>query len=115
MSISKEEKVRIGVTASDCARLWSTLTTDYIPALRLELRMVTNPNGDSYLSVEVVDDSLVTLDGAECVNVWASREYRNALYLISIAQLFDLLIEAYHRIDGFFSLGTPSAPTLRRK
>lgn len=115
MSTSHQEKARIGVTVADCARLWSTLTTEYIPALRLELRMVTTPNGDSYLSVEVVDDSLVTLDGHECVNIWGSREFRNQLYLISIAQLFDLLIESHRRIDGFFSEGTPSAPTLRRK
>lgn len=115
MSTSRNGTIPTGATAADCARLWSTLTTEYIPALRLEIRMVTTPNDQSYLSVEVVDDSLVTIDGAECVNIWASREFRNGLYLISVGQLFDLLIEAHRLIDGFFRLGTPSAPTLRRK
>ena len=115
MSTSVNGKLPINATAVDCARLWSYLTTDFIPALRLEIRMVTNPNGESWLSVEVVDDSLVTLDGAECVNIWASKEFRSGLYLISVDQLFDLLIHAHKQIDGFFRVGTPSAPTLRRK
>lgn len=115
MSTTERTKIPTNATAADCARLWSTLTTEYIPRLRLEVRMVTDPGGDSWLSVEVVDDSLVTIDGAECVNLWACREFRNGLYLISVSQLFDLLIEAYRRIDGFFSYGTPHAPTLRRK
>lgn len=115
MSISQNGEARTGATAADCGRLWSTLTTEYIQHLRLEIRMITTPNDQTYLSIEVVDDSLVTLDGAECVNIWASREFRNGLYLISVGQLFDLLIEAHRKIDGFFRLGTPSAPTLRRK
>lgn len=115
MSTTKKGEWQGTATADDCARLWTTLTTEYIPALRLEIRMVTDPAGASWLSIEVVDDSLVTIDGGECVNLWASAEYRNGLYLISVAQLFDLLIKAYRKIDGFFSYGTPSAPTLRRK
>ena len=115
MSTSTKRDLPKSATADDCARLWSTLTTDYIPRLRLEIRMVTNSSGDTYLSVEVVDDSLVTVDGHECVNVWASKQFANGLYLISVGQLFDLLIQAYRQIDGFFSVGTPHAPTLRAK
>jgi hypothetical protein len=115
MSTSRNGSVPKGATAADCARLWTTLTTEYIPKLRLEIRMVTNDLGENWLSLEVVDDSLVTIDGGECVNIWASKEFRSELYLISVGQLFDLLITAYRKIDGFFSDGTPHAPTLRRK
>jgi hypothetical protein len=115
MSTFENPKIPRSATSDDCARLWTYLTTDFIPKLRLEIRMHTDPAGQSYLVVEVVDDSLVTMDGGECVNVWASREFRNSLYLISVNQLFDLLIEAHKKIDAFFRIGTPSAPTLRRK
>lgn len=115
MSTIKTGKIPTSATTADCARLWSTLTTEYITQLRIEVRIVVDPNGETWLSVEVIDDSLASIDGAACVNVWASREFRNGLYLISVSQLFDLLIDAYRKIDAFFSLGAPSAPTLRRK
>lgn len=115
MSTFKNGEVPTTATAADCARLWQTLTHDYIPGLRLEIRLITNEKHENWLSLEVIDDSYATLDGAACVNVWASKEFRSGLYLISVNQLFDLLIMAYRQIDGFFSVGTPSAPTLRRK
>jgi hypothetical protein len=115
MSTTTDRDLPRSATAADCVRLWTYLTTDYIPRLRLEVRMVTNSSGDSWMSVEVVDDSLVREDGAEMINIWASREFRNPLYLISVGQLFDLLIEAHKQINLFFSVGTPHAPTLRRK
>lgn len=102
-------------TAADCARLWNHLRSEYIPALRIEAGIVTTKEGVIYLTMEVVDDSLESIDGAPCVNVWAYRPYANQLYLISIGQLFDLLIEAHGRIEQFFSIGSPAAPTLRRK
>jgi len=115
MSTTMNHDLPRSATAADCVRLWTYLTTDYIPRLRLEVRMVTNAAGDSWMTVEVVDDSLVREDGAEMINVWASREFRNPLYLISVSQLFDLLIEAHKKMELFFSIGTPHAPTLRRK
>lgn len=77
--------------------------------------MVTAPDGVSYLVVEVVDDSCISIDGEACVNLWASKEFRNGLYLISVNQLFDLLIKAYRAIEAYFSFGSTNAPTLRRK
>jgi hypothetical protein len=115
MSTTQDGRVPTSATAGDCVRLWTYLTTDFIPALRMEVRMVTDPRGDAWLSVEVVDDSAQDDRGEQLVNVWASREFRNGLYLISVSQLFDLLIEAHRKIDGFFSKGSPFAPTLRRK
>lgn len=115
MSSFRNEGERIGVTAADCARLWSTLTTEYIPGLRIELRILESASGQVYLSVEVVDDSVESLDGSPLVNIWASREYLNPLYLISRDQLFDLLIVAYRVIDQYFSTGTPAAPVRRAK
>lgn len=102
-------------TAADCGRLWQTLTKEFIPALRLEMRIVHVAENEDYLSIEVVDDSLETLDGCELVNIWASREFRNGLYLISAGQLFELLISAFRKLDEFFENGTPSAPARRRK
>jgi len=115
MSTTTRGKVPTGATAADCARLWITLTQEYIPALRLEIRMVTDSQGNGWLSVEVVDDSVVAIEGQGMVNVWAAREFRSELYLISVDQLFQLLIVAHKQIDQYFRLGTPHAPALRPK
>lgn len=115
MSITKNGKVPITATAADCGRLWQTLTSEFIPALRLEMRIVQVAEDADYISIEVVDDSLETLDGSLLVNIWASREFRNGLYLISVGQLFELLISAYAGIEQYFRLGESFAPVRRRK
>lgn len=113
MSTSNGARIPVGATADDCARLWSTLTTEYITSLRIEVRIMQNQVGVTYIGIEVVDDSLEHLNGSPLVNVWASREYVNPLYLISRDQLFGLLIDAYRMIEDYFRSGTPSAPTRR--
>lgn len=115
MSGINPSRVPTGATADDCARLWSTLTTEYISNLRIEVRILQDRSAITYISIEVVDDSLETLNGSPMVNVWASREFVNPLYLISRDQLFGLLIDAYRAIEGYFRNGTPSAPTRRAK
>jgi len=115
MSISKNGDAGRSATAADCARLWETLRSEYIPGLRIEAGIITVPEGPTYITMEVVDDALESIDGAACVHVWAYRPYANQLYLISVGQLFDLLIEAHGKIEQFFSIGSPAAPTLRRK
>lgn len=115
MSGSGLREMPVNATLADCARLWSTLTTEYIPHLRIEWRILENPNGVVVLKVEVVDDSLESLDGWPLVNVWSSKQFQSGLHLISYGQLFDLLITAYHHIDAFFRNGSPSAPARRRR
>lgn len=115
MSTITNGEGRRNASADDCARLWTTLTTEYIPGLRLEITPRTNPAGQSFIQIEVLDDSLETIDGEALVNVWSCREYQNGLNLISVGSLFDLLIVAYRNIEAFFEYGTPSAPTRRRK
>jgi len=115
MSTSNGARVPVGATADDCARLWSTLTTEYISNLRIEVRILQDRSAVTYISIEVVDDSLETLNGSPLVNIWASREFVNPLYLISRDQLFGLLIDAHRVIEEYFRIGTPSAPTRRAK
>jgi hypothetical protein len=115
MSITKNGAIPITATAADCGRLWQTLTKEFIPGLRLETRIVQVEEDAAYISIEVVDDSLESLDGHQLVNIWASREFRNGLYLISVGQLFELLISAYRALELYFENGTPSAPARRRK
>lgn len=113
MSTSKIPQPGTGAGIGECGRLWATLTTEYIPNLRIEMRIHHDSAGGTYLLYEVVDDSLIVEDGRQLVNVWATKEFHNQLYLISISQLFDLLIMAYREIDGYFSIGSAHAPTLR--
>ena len=113
MSTTARGRVPAGATAADCGRLWLTLTQEYIPQLRLEIRVVTAPPELSYLVVEVVDDSVISVDGVGQVNLWARREFRSELYLISVDQLFGLLIDAHKQIDQYFRFGSTHAPALR--
>jgi hypothetical protein len=115
MSGSGLREMPVNATLADCARLWTTLRNEYIPALRIEWRIEEIQERGAYLTVEVVDDSAETLDGSPLVNIWATREFRSGLYLISYGQLFELLISAYAGIDQFFRLGDAFAPTRRRK
>ena len=115
MSTSNLREMPVNATLADCARLWNTLKTEYIPGLRIEWRISPGLDQAPFLSVEVVSDSAVDDAGAELVNVWAYKEFRSGLYLISYGQLFDLLIASHRKIDAYFRNGQPSAPTLRRK
>lgn len=115
MSGTQRGKIPTTATAADCGRLWHTLTQEFISDLRVELRIFRSPADLTYLTLEVVDDSLETLDGSPLVNIWASKEFQNPLYLISAGQLFDLLISAYDSIEAYFKNGTPSAPARRRR
>ena len=101
MSITQNGAANRNAAAADCARLWRTLTNEYIPGLRLELSLTTTETDHLVLVLEVVDDSAVGVDGQQLVNVWAKREFANQLYLISVGQLFDLLIHAYGRMTGW--------------
>jgi hypothetical protein len=115
MSGLQRTKIPTTATAADCGRLWTTLQKEYISDLRIEMRIFRSAADLTYLSLEVIDDSLETLEGSLLVNVWASKEFANPLYLITAGQLFDLLISAHAAIEAYFKNGTPSAPARRRR
>lgn len=109
------ETVRTGqnATADDCARLWLTLTKEYIPGLRIELRMLSPEGGISGVQLELVDDCVAPPDGTRTVHVWSKRQFFNQLNLISSGALFDLLISGYRTIDDYFTYGESYAPATR--
>lgn len=102
-------KVR-NASIGDCARLWSTLTTDYIPELKLELEVCHEPNGRPFLRVMVCDYSTVANLPRGPRSVWGVREFRSELYLITVSQLFDLLIDSYNVLDEYFATGVDKRP-----
>lgn len=104
-----------GPNMGDCLRLWHTLTTEYIPDLRLELRPIETPDKRVAIHLQIVDSSFHQEDSNEVVNIWATKLFQNELYLISVAQLFDLLIVAYRSIDGFFTLGEALRPKREKR
>jgi len=110
MSGLKPHAVGPLATLDDCARLWTTLTTDFIPGIRIEMIPHQDPSGRPYVAVELVDYSDVhTLpDGPR--SVWARREFGSPLYLISHTQLFDLLISGYRVMDEYFTTGKDNRP-----
>ena len=98
-------------TLADCARLWSTLTTDYIPGLRVEITPHHRPDGEPYVVVELVDYSTLKEGLPAERSVWSRREFFSPLYLISHTQLFDLLIVGYRVIEAYFGSGVDNRPS----
>jgi len=115
MSTSPVGKTGTNATYGDVARLWITLTHEFIPGLQLLITPRSNSEGEAWLQVEVVDSSAISVGGTEQYNIWASKEFHNTLYLISVGQLFDLLIVAYRTIDQYFREGERFAPPRRDK
>lgn len=110
MSGSRHLPVGASATLDDCARLWSTLTTDYIPGLKVEVIPHQKPNGDPYIEMVLCDYAYVAGDPGPDRSVWARKEFSSGLYLISHAQLFDLLIKGFRVIDEFFTTGKDNRP-----
>jgi hypothetical protein len=98
-------------TLADICRLWSTLTTDYIPGLRIELIPRSQDRSSEFVVAELVDYSEVPEPGGTMRSVWSSREFYSPLYLISHTQLFDLLIVGYRNIEAFFAEGKDHRPS----
>jgi len=115
MSGSGLREMPVNATLADCARLWSTLTTEYMEDLRIEFRILENANGQAVVKLEVVNDSLVWEDTNPTVNVWSSKIFASGLHLISYGQLFDLLITAFHHIEAYLGKGNASPPARRRR
>lgn len=115
MSGSMTRPTGTSATVGDCGRLWSTLIREYIPGLRVELTILPHDPNSCSIRLEVVDDSVMALDGSLLVNVWAVRDFHNPLHLISSIALFDLLIDSYRAIDRYFELGEAAAPARRGK
>lgn len=103
----------VGATVDDCARLWSTLTKEYIPALRIEIALVEIKDGSPGLRVDLVDGPHYDTHENGHVNIWCTRMFFNPLHLISASSLFELLIAGYRQIDDFFTHGEQYAPVRR--
>jgi len=113
MQSSGAGRTHPNATADDCARLWLTLTGEYIPGLRIELKIVTLADAATGIRMDLVDDCLGVADGKKMVHVWATRLFFNQLNLISSGALFDLLISGFRKIDDFFRYGESYAPDVR--
>jgi hypothetical protein len=97
-------------TLADCARLWATLTTDYIPGLKIEIEPGTEPDGQPFVQLSLVDYATIDASNEQSMSVWSCRKFYSPLYLISHTQLFDLLIVGYRVIDKYFATGEDNRP-----
>jgi len=108
---SKALPREVSATLDDCARLWDTLTIDYIPGLKIEIIPVRDRNIQPCILVELVDYSHGQTVSSMQRSVWAVRQFASPLYLISHAQLFDLLISGFRVIEEYFSTGKDNRPS----
>lgn len=110
MSTSLNLAHATNATLDDCVRLWTTLTDDYIPGLKIELIPGKNDQGAVNVVAELVDYAQLDSDGPPDRSVWARKQFFSPLYLISHTQLFDLLIVGYRVIDEYFRTGNDRRP-----
>jgi hypothetical protein len=97
-------------TLDDCVRLWSTLTSDYIPGLRIELKLERDGDLQPVIFLELCDYSTLTSSPELARSCWSSRPFRSALHSISVGQLFDLLITGYRVMEQYFTTGEDNRP-----
>lgn len=110
-SSNRHLPVGASATVDDVARLWATLTTDYIPNLKIELEPHHAPEGLAYITANIVDYATMGDSGDWHRSLWSTRRFASPLYLISHAQLFELLISAYRVIDEYFRTGVDNRPS----
>jgi len=110
MALIESREAAGSATVNDVVRLWRTLVVDYVPGLKLELEILCDDDKAPGIRVLVCDYSTITNLPMGPRSVWAVREYHNPLYLISISQLFDLLISAYRVMDEYFVTGKDNRP-----
>lgn len=110
MSISNRLQPPTNATLDDCVRLWTTLTSDYIPDLRIEMIPGSMPEQLNHIRIELVDYATLAEGQPPHRSLWSRKVYVSPLYLISYNQLFDLLITGYRVIDEFFRTGKDNRP-----
>lgn len=115
MAIAHPNLPAEGPTQDDCGRLLSTLRTEFIPALRVEVNFYSLGSIGWGLKLEVLDDSAAGVDGKEVVNVWSAKTFGQRMLYIRTADLYDSLIVAYRQIERYFELGEAFAPARRVK
>lgn len=115
MSGSKQVANDRGASAGDFGRLWTTIKTELVSDAQVVIIPEQDLNGFDLIAVEVISPSLHQINGEDLVNVWARKEFRNQLHLISVGQLFDLLITAYRVADRYFDEGDAAAPPRRKR
>lgn len=98
-------------TLDDCVRLLSTLRNDYIEALRIEVNFELSENNGGCMVLQLVDYAGDYPNWSVGRSVWSEKRFHNALHLISMGSLFDLLITGYRVIDAFFSTGVDNRPS----
>jgi hypothetical protein len=104
-----------GPLPDDCGRLVAHLRNEYMPDLRIEVNFYNLGAAVWSMKMEVLNDSLVTLNGEETVNVWAVKTFGIRINSISTNDLYDLLMTAYRSVDRFMRDGEAFAPARRVK
>lgn len=102
-----------GPLQDDCGRLFAHLHNEYMPDLRMEVSFYQIGSIGMGMKIEVVNDSLVTLDGQNTINVWATKTFGQRVQNISTNDLYDLLMIAYRQIDRYMRDGEAFAPVRR--
>lgn len=98
-------------TLDDCVRLLSTLRNDYIPGLVIEVNFELTEGNGGCMVLQLVDYSDVSVPVEVGRSVWSEKRFHNALHLISMGSLFDLLIVGFRVIDKYFSTGIDQRPS----
>jgi hypothetical protein len=92
-----------GVMPGHVVILWHELVFEYVTDLRMVLEPTLGPDGMSYLRISVTSFRYDDEHPAGYEYCWIYRDFKSMGYLMSPAQLFDLLIDDRDRIRSVLS------------
>lgn len=91
-----------GPTMLDCQRLWDVLVTEYVTDLGMRILWQTAKMPAYRTCVQVWSPGLDPETGGPRDHIWATKDIYVAFEAITYPQLYDLLINAYREMQGFF-------------
>jgi hypothetical protein len=104
-----------GPGQDDCGRLLLHLQVDYVRDLRLVVGFYEVGRAGRGIKLELVSGGLGGVAGEEVECVWSKKTLGQKMAYVSMADIYDLLMSGYRRIDKYFAEGEAFAPERRVK
>lgn len=96
-----------GPDLEDCIRLWTTIVTEYITDMEVQLQLPLERNRSFRPRLITVSPGLDPETGGVRWRTWATKDLQAGYEAITYRQLYDLLIVTYREVESFLGGQTP--------
>lgn len=103
----KDRRDYMGPELEDCQRVWWTILNELVADAEVRVLFAQEKEPSIRPSLVVWSRGVGPGTGEERVIIWASKELQAGYEAITYRQLYDLLITAYHKMDGHLSGQSP--------